>query len=165
MSSPDPHTPRISPSFSIEGPLFNQSALCEPILRALPEWFGIESAVVWYLHEINTLPTFLARQAGEVLGFLSLKQHYPPSAEIIVMGVLPGAHRRGIGQALLQQAQAWLVAQGVSYLQVKTLAPSHPDPGYARTRAFYLAQGFVPLEEFTELWDKSNPCLLLVKKL
>jgi len=61
-------------------------------------------------------------------------------------------------------AEAYLRDRGVEYLQVKTLGPSDPDPGYARTRAFYEARGFVPLEELHGLWE-DNPCLLLVKRL
>ena len=53
----------------------------------------------------------------------------------------------------------------VEYLQVKTLGPSHPDENYASTRAFYLAMGFRPLEEFKHIWDEHNPCLIMVKKL
>jgi hypothetical protein len=56
-----------------------------------------------------------------------------------------------------------LAADGVEFLQVKTLAPSKPDEGYARTRAFYLARGFRPLEEFRNLWDAENPALQMIK--
>ncbi len=35
-----------------------------------------------------------------------------------------------------------------------------------KTREFYKAVGFYPLEEFTEIWGgKENPCLLMVKAL
>lgn len=47
-------------------------------------------------------------------------------------------------------------------LQVKTLGARHPDEGYARTRAFYRAVGFLPLEETDDLWP-GNPCLIMVK--
>ena len=47
---------------------------------------------------------------------------------------------------------------------MKTLAPSYPDEGYARTRVFYETRGFVPPEEIHGLWG-DNPCLLLVKHL
>ena len=47
---------------------------------------------------------------------------------------------------------------------MKTLGPSYPDAGYAKTRSFYLARGFVPLEEIHGLWEQ-NPCLLLVKRI
>jgi hypothetical protein len=50
-------------------------------------------------------------------------------------------------------------------LQVKTLSASRPDPGYDKTRAFYLAFGFRPLEEFPTLWYPSNPALQLIKSI
>ena len=151
--------------FAIEGPLLGQSNLCEPILRLLSEWFGIEESILSYEKEIVSLPTFLAKSGGQVLGFLSVKQHYPESAEIYVMGVRPEARHGGIGRALMQEAEVYLKSQGVEYLQVKTLSPSNPDPAYAQTRAFYLAMGFRPLEEFEQIWDEHNPCLILVKRL
>jgi ribosomal protein S18 acetylase RimI-like enzyme len=136
-----------------------------PILRALPDWFAIEAAIVHYATEIDDLPTLLACAAERVIGFVSLKQHTPYSAEIYVMGVLPEAHRQGIGRALINQAQDGLKLRGVEYLQVKTLGPSHPDANYARTRRFYEAVGFRPLEEFKQLWDEHNPCLIMVKRM
>jgi GNAT superfamily N-acetyltransferase len=151
--------------FKIEGSLHNQSSACVPILRMLPDWFGIEAAILDYEREIERLPTFLAKVDGQVLGFLSLKQHNPFSAEIYVMAIRPDAHRGGIGRALVQAAEAHARKGGVEYLQVKTLGPSHPDEHYARTRAFYEAVGYRPLEEFTRIWDADNPCLILVKRL
>ena len=155
----------MSVDFDLSGPLYGQSAACEPVLRALPDWFGIEAALQQYAAEINLLPTFLASTPEGVVGFLSLKQHNPYAAEIYVMGVIQAAHRQGTGKSLVAHAEKWLLAQGVEYLQVKTLGPSHPDPGYARTRAFYLALGFRPLEEFRQIWDEHNPCLILIKRL
>ncbi len=152
-------------STTIEGPVFGAAAVCEPILRALPDWFGIEEALLNYLTEIDTLPTFLASDRGQVPGFITLKQHSPFSAEILVMGCHPQNHRQGIGRALLLQAETWLAGQGVEYLQVKTLGPSHPGAGYARTRAFYTTMGFVPLEELPQIWGAANPCLIMIKRL
>jgi ribosomal protein S18 acetylase RimI-like enzyme len=100
-----------------------------------------------------------------VLGFLSLKQHNPFSAEIYVMAVHPGAQRGGIGRALVVAAEVHIRRLGVEYLQVKTLGSSRPDEGYACTRAFYEAMGFRPLEEFKQIWDENNPCLVMVKRM
>lgn len=152
-------------NYTIEGPHLEKSSVCEPILRALPQWFGIEEAIVHYGNEIERLPTFLACQANTVVGFLSVKQHNPYAAEVYVMGIRVEAQRQGIGQALMQQAEEFLRGQAVEYLQVKTLAPSHPDLNYAKTRAFYLAVGFRPLEELSGLWGEQNPCLLMIKRL
>jgi ribosomal protein S18 acetylase RimI-like enzyme len=149
----------------IEGPCLKRANVCIPIVRALPDWFGIEAAILHYTTEIDDLPTLLACDAGRVIGFASLKQHTPYSAEIYVMGVLPEAHRKGIGRALINEAQEWLTHRGLEYLQVKTLGPSQPDANYAKTRSFYEAVGFRPLEEFKQLWDEHNPCLVMVKKL
>jgi GNAT superfamily N-acetyltransferase len=151
--------------FIIEGPHFGKASLCEPILRSLPDWFGIEEAIVHYVAEIEKLPTFLACTGGEVTGFLSVKQHNPHAAELYVMGIRAEAHRHGIGRGLVSAAQEWLSTQGVEYFQVKTLGPSHSDSNYSKTRAFYMAMGFRPLEEFTQIWNEQNPCWIMVKKL
>jgi ribosomal protein S18 acetylase RimI-like enzyme len=151
--------------YVIRGPLLGQSDVCAPLLRALPQWFGIEQATLQYIQDVEALPTLVAWVGEQVVGFVSYKQHNAYAAEIHVMGVLPEMQRRGVGCALLRRAQEALRQRGVEYLQVKTLGPSHPDEGYARTRAFYRAQGFRPLEEFRELWGKDNPCLLMVKTI
>jgi GNAT superfamily N-acetyltransferase len=137
-----------------------RSRLCETVLRDLPEWFGMEEATAAYIRDVAELPTFGVGDDG----FLSLKLHSPQAAEVYVMGVRRAQHRRGLGTALLETAEAYLAARGVEYLQVKTLGPSHPDSGYARTRAFYEARGFVSLEEIHGLWER-NPCQLMVKRL
>jgi ribosomal protein S18 acetylase RimI-like enzyme len=148
----------------VRGPLLCQSAVCAPILRALPGWFGIEAATEKYISDIDGLPTFIAAIGGQVVGFLTLKQHNEFSAEIYVMGVKVEMHHKGIGSALVQAAEATLRQQGTAYLQVKTLSAKHPDVNYARTRAFYFKLGFRPLEEL-EIWGSENPCLLMVKAL
>ena len=137
-----------------------RSRLCERVLRDLPEWFGIEEATAAYIREVAELPTFGA--GGH--GLLSLKLHTPRAAELYVMGVRRARHGQGLGTELLAAAEEYLRARGCEYLQVKTLGPSHPDAGYARTRAFYESRGFVALEELHGLWEH-NPCLLMVKRL
>ncbi len=148
-----------------EGPCYGKSMVCEAVLRSLPDWFGIEEAIKHYAQEIDRLPTFLVMDGDRSLGFLSIKIHNPYSAELYVMGVRQEAHRQGIGRALVGRAETFLREQGIEYLQVKTLGPSRPNEHYARTRAFYLAMGFRPIEEFFEIWNAENPCLLMVKKI
>ncbi len=149
----------------LEGPLLDQTAICMPILRLLPDWFGQESGLSAYEREIGHLPTFLAVMDEKPVGFLSVKQHFPCSLEIFVMGVNPLFHHCGIGRSLVQAAEAYARQQGIEYMQVKTLGPSRQDEGYAKTRGFYEAMGFRPLEEFKQIWDEANPCLIMVKRL
>ena len=137
-----------------------RSRIAEAVLRDLPEWFGIEEATAAYIAAAATLPTLAVEPD---LGFLCLKQHTPRAVELYVMGVRREQHRRGIGRALVAAAQEWCRAHGIRYLHVKTLGPSRPSRGYAATRAFYEALGFIPLEELDGYWDEENPALILVK--
>ncbi len=161
---------------TIQGPAIEpaQAAVCAPILRALPAWFGLEEATAQYIRDIEEMPTLLAvAPAGQdvpgaqdkVVGFLTLNYHTAYAAEIHVMGVLPAMHRRGVGRALVDRAEEALRGAGLEYLQVKTLSPRRESEDYARTRAFYLALGFRPLQEFPELWGAGNPCLQMIKWL
>jgi len=139
--------------------------ICLAILRALPDWFGSEVALLDYAHQCETLPVFAALEGKQPLGFVALKQHSKFTREICVMGALPEAHRRGVGRALLSACEETCRAEGTRFLTVKTLADTHPDEGYAKTRAFYQAMGFVPLEVFPLHWDEENPCLFMAKYL
>ena len=114
-----------------------------------------------YVRDSAKLPTV----GGGREGFLCLKLHGEAAAEVYVMGVRPESHRRGIGTALLEAAEAYLRDRRVEYLQVKTLGPSAPSEHYARTRRFYESRGFRPLEELTAIWGEENPCLIMVKRL
>ena len=137
-----------------------RSRICERVLRDLPDWFGIEEATSAYIRDVAALPTFAVGDDA----LLALKLHTTRAAEVYVMGVRRARHGQGLGTALIAAAEEHLRARSVEYLQVKTLGPSNPDGGYARTRAFYESRGFVPLEELHGLWE-DNPCLLLVKRL
>ena len=151
----------------VRGPLTGQGAPAEGILRALPDWFGIEAAIVDYTRAADELPTFVAEARGRIVGFVTLKPTSASAAELHVMGVLPAWHRRGIGRALVERAAAYARAEGCLFLHVKTLAPTprEPYPPYTTTRTFYEAAGFVPLEELPQLWGPENPCLVMIRAL
>jgi coenzyme F420-0:L-glutamate ligase / coenzyme F420-1:gamma-L-glutamate ligase len=139
-----------------------RSRLAEAVLRDLPEWFGLEEPIRAYVEEAAALPTFALLPD---LGFLCLKRHTANAAELYVMGVRRELHRQGLGRALVAAAEVWCRAQGVRFLQAKTLGPSRESRGYGATRAFYEALGFVPLEELHGLWSDGNPTLILVKNV
>lgn len=165
MTSPHP-----SLIVRITGPHVQQSSIVNDILRALPDWFGIEESIVNYVQEVQDLPVFLAYRGSQsdtsnVAGFISIKSHFDQAAEVHLIAVRVEHHRAGVGRLLLAAAEEWLRARGVEYLQVKTLSPSRESEHYARTRKFYEAMGFRPLEEFTTLWGERNPCLMMVKAL
>ncbi|TVQ39425.1 MAG: GNAT family N-acetyltransferase, partial [Wenzhouxiangella sp.] len=139
-------------------------ATSDRILRSLPDWFGIEDAIVEYVKQSAEYPTWFACTRGQPIGIITLRQHFSQAAEIHLMAVLSQYHRRGVGRTMVEFAEIYLLERGVSFLQVKTQGPSRPDPNYALTQKFYEAMGFVSLEEFPDLWP-GNPALQLVKRL
>ncbi|MGM0405099.1 MAG: GNAT family N-acetyltransferase [Thermoplasmatota archaeon] len=142
-----------------------KSKICKNILEKLPEYFGIEEAVKDYVQKVRDQFFVSAKVFDNPLGFIAIKEHNEFTSEVYVMGILEEFQGRGIGKRLIEEVETHLKSQGKKYLTVKTLSPSHPDEGYEKTRAFYRSVGFLPLEEFTTLWDENNPCLFMIKSL
>jgi len=142
-----------------------RSRFCKEIIEFLPSWFGLESANKEYIERSADTDFYVAYMFDKVVGFFSIISHFPQTSEIYVCGILPDFHRLGIGKKLLHAVEEDLREKKKKFLTVKTLSFSHPDKGYAKTREFYKACGFVPIEEFKELWSKEHPCLFLIKTL
>ena len=160
----------------IVGPELNARPQCEAVLRSLPMWFGIEEALQMYADDTLRLPTFAAADGNgggepagsdgpKIIGFVTLMKHFEHAWEVHCLALHAEFRNRGHGRALLGHAEAWLAAQGVSLLQVKTVAATSDSAAYALTRGFYARLGFQPLEVFPLLWSARNPALQLVKFL
>ncbi|MCA9833538.1 MAG: GNAT family N-acetyltransferase [Thermomicrobiales bacterium] len=141
------------------------STACDAINRSLPDWFGIEEGLAEARGYLHTHRGVVAEIDGSVVGYLTYDQPFPESAEISWMAVAGSHHRAGIGRALVNRLEEVLRADGCELLSVKTLADLHPSPEYAQTRAFYRALGFRRLMVLPDLWDPSNPCLIMAKAL
>lgn len=141
-----------------------KKAVAREILEALPEWFGIEEARESYIEESAKQFFLLAKQAGQTVGFLCLKETGDATMELAVMGVQKEYHRRGIGAALVRAARARAARMGYSFLQVKTVQMGR-YPEYDATNQFYLHVGFQEFEVFPTLWDEWNPCQIYVMSL
>ncbi len=148
----------------IRAAVLSDQAIVEHILRALPDWFGIEESLVQYVRDSAAMESWIAEVNQSPVGFITLNHHFPHATEIHCIAVLREHHRSGVGRALVQHAERLLRGRGVEFLQVKTLGPSRPCECYDRTRRFYEGMGFVALEEFKTLWP-GNPALQLVKRL
>ncbi len=142
-----------------------KSRICGEILRALPDWFGVEASVAEYTVKTRELPFFAAVLDGRAVGFAALRRHNPHTAELCVMGVLAQHHRRGLGRLLVARCEAYARESGAEFLTVKTLDASAESDEYERTRRFYFALGFRPLEVFPLYWNAENPCLFMAKHL
>ena len=135
------------------------------LLDTVPDWFGQPESNAEYINDARSMETWsVLGDDGTVIGLALTAQHFPQSLEIHLMVVESAYHGQGIGTALIKAIEADAKRNGAKLLEVKTLAASHPDAHYSRTRHFYEKMGFVPLEE-TDLWGEDTPCLIMVKPL
>ena len=149
----------------IIGPNLDRAADCEAVLRSLPMWFGIERALLMYVRDTAGMPTFAVSDGPTLVGFLTLREHFPEAWDIHCVAIRADARGQGHGSRLLSHAEEWLLKRGVRFLQVKTVAATSPSKEYAETREFYSRRGFTPIEVFPTLWDPHNPALQYIKAL
>lgn len=147
------------------GPVSGVASACETILRSLPSWFGVEKALLEYARDTATYPTFVAKDGHDIVAFLTVREHFRAAWEVHCIAVHSARRGRGVGRTLHGHVERWLSARGALFLQVKTLAETHPSAEYAETRRFYSRIGYAPLEVFPRLWGPELPVLQLVKML
>ena len=157
----DPRVPRLT----VAGPQSGWGALCAALTADLPDFFGLAESNVAYARAADELPCLVGSVDDRAAGLAILRPTSDAATELHFIGVLRACQGMGLGGALVRAAEAHLRACGVRWFHVKTLGPSRPDEGYARTRAFYRAMGFDPLEELTQVWGPENPCLVMAKRL
>lgn len=143
-----------------------KTAYTKFVLEKLPEWFGNKTARDQYAEETAGLPYWAVLDENDsCIGFLAVQVHYGHTGEIVVCGILPECQHQGIGTALFERAEKYLIQIGCRYVIVKTLSDIAEYEPYARTRKFYEGIGFEPLITLTEMWDENNPCLIMMKCL
>lgn len=143
-----------------------KTVITKQILTELPEWFVDNQAVERYAREAARNVFFAAKDVQDVpVGFVSLKILNLFTGEIEAIGVNKAYHRQKIGYCLLRRAEHYLSYSGFKFVIAKTLGGGADDPWYKITRSFFYHQGFYPLQEFSEIWGKNNPCLLIAKAL
>ena len=142
-----------------------KASICNDILRALPNWFGVESSIVAYVGQVKSMPFYAAFDENKAIGFVALRIHGAYTSEVCVMGILQEYHRQGIGRQLVEVCETFCRESKMEFLTVKTLDESRESNSYEKTRLFYLSLGFKPLEVFPLLWDENNPCLFMAKHI
>ncbi|HEY2051659.1 MAG TPA: GNAT family N-acetyltransferase [Caulobacteraceae bacterium] len=138
---------------------------CVSILAQLPEWFGIPESNAEYAEAAEREQAWVAEESGQALGLMVLMDRGFSAIDVHLLAVRPNLHRQGVGRALIERACAVARDLGKLYVTVKTRGPSLPYEPYDRTRAFYEAVGFEPLEELTAIWGPENPCLIMVMRV
>ena len=134
------------------------------ILENLHDWFEVDESREQYIRECSEWMFFAAKEKGDYVGFLCLKETGRQTVELAVMGVLKEYHRNGLGRAMFNEAQKAAAEEGYSFMQVKTVKMGVYED-YDITNRFYLSLGFAEFEVIEELWGKENPCQIYVMSL
>ncbi len=103
---------------------------------------------------------------NKMIGFITFKEQNPDVIEISWLAVMPKHRKQGVGSELVKNSLDKLNNK-YKICEVKTLAETHKDTGYARTRNFYKKLGFISLEIIHPYpgWDKDSPCQIFIKPL
>lgn len=134
------------------------------VLENLPDWFGLPESTEKYIQEGKTLPFWAAIKDNQEIGFITMKETSSETAEIHCMGVMKDFHGMGVGRLLFHEIFNNAKGNGYEFLQAKTVDEGHYTD-YDQTNKFYKKMGFRKLEVFPTLWDKWNPCLILIMSL
>lgn len=94
---------------------------------------------------------FVARERGQVAGFVALTGEREDAIVIEQMLVAPGHERRGVGRSLLAYAEGYAIAERARSLRIVVEEDNQP------ARNFYRRSGFVPVESETELFELVLP--------
>jgi len=102
----------------------------------------------------------------KMIGFITYRENSSDVIEISWLAVMPKYRNKGVGSQLVNDSLKQLTG-GYKICEVKTLAGTHEDKGYAKTRNFYKKLGFISLEIIDPYpgWDKDSPCQIFVKSL
>ena len=134
------------------------------ILEDLTDWFEMPDAREDYIEKSADQLFFAAKENSAPVGFLYLKETGKDTVELYVIGVLKKYHRHGIGRSLIEVAKTVALANGYSFMQVKTVQMGKYEE-YDRTNKFYINMGFKEFEVFPTLWDERNPCQVYIMSL
>ena len=118
-----------------------KQAISRKVLEALTDWFEVEESREEYISGCVDWTFFTAKEEGEDVGFLCLKETGKATVELAVMGVLKEHHRNGVGRQLVERAKETARSQGYEFMQVKTVKMGVYED-YDRTNLFYISCGF-----------------------
>ncbi|MCL2672038.1 MAG: GNAT family N-acetyltransferase [Clostridiales bacterium] len=125
----------------------------------------METSIEEYVQQVLALLFYAVFDGARAVGFAAVKVHNAFTAEVCVMGILAAYHRQGLGKTLIEHCEKYCKNNHHAFLTVKTLDESRTSKSYEKTRSFYLAMGFVPLEVFPLHWNEENPCLFMAKHI
>ncbi|PYY32259.1 GNAT family N-acetyltransferase [Curtobacterium sp. MCBD17_030] len=135
-------------------------AAVRTLLNRQAHMFGGESTIAAYAEDAGN-PAFdslIVTRDNRTRGVILTRRRFPETVEVHLLVVDDTVHRSGIGSFLLQEAADRARGAGAKMLTVRVLGEGRGHRGWVGVRAFYEANGFIPL-------DDTGPTVLLAKHL
>lgn len=125
------------------------------------------SALTDMARDMETYGMTAAVSDGQMVGFVITKRKHLMVAEILWIAVAESRQNRHIGTTLVETVTEELGMDGVRLIEAKTLSGLCDYGPYVKTRGFWQANGFLPVEEVDPFpgWDPGNPCVIYIRPL
>ncbi|MGW8431051.1 GNAT family N-acetyltransferase [Curtobacterium citreum] len=130
------------------------------LLNRQAHMFGGESTIASYVADAGSpeFDSLIVTRDNRTRGVILTRRRFPETVEVHLVVVDDTVHRTGIGSFLLREAADRARHAGAKMLTVRVLAEGRGHQGWVGVRAFYEANGFIPL-------DDTGPTVLLAKHL
>jgi len=130
------------------------------LLNRQAHMFGGESTIASYVADAADpqFDSLIVTRDSRTRGIILTRRRFPGTVEVHLLVVDDTVHRTGIGSFLLREAAARAREDGAKMLTVRVLGEGRGHHGWVGVRAFYEANGFIPL-------DDTGPTVLLAKHL
>ncbi len=139
---------------------------CVSIVRELPDYFT-DDVPDKVMTDLRAHQSWIATDAGRLVGFAIVDRRSPRSAEILWIAVRRAARGGGVGTALVNHLLNELTGEGLQLVEAKTLDHTADYEPYVATRAFWEHRGFVQIDTIDPLpgWPTGNPAAIYVVAL
>jgi len=125
------------------------------LARSLDKWFNAEG-LTKMSHDLRRHEGFVAVRGIRLVGFVTWEPLPSRRANLSWMGVAEAEQGRGIGKGLLEALVRAVRREGVTAVEVSTVADAVDYEPYERTRAFYRAMGFVDERVDPRFWGTGD---------
>lgn len=130
------------------------------LLNRQAHMFGGERTLASYVADAGSpeFDSLIVTRDNRTRGVILTRRRFPETVEVHLVVVDDTVHRTGIGSFLLREAADRARHADAKMLTVRVLAEGRGHQEWAGVRAFYEANGFIPL-------DDTGPTVLLAKQL
>jgi ribosomal-protein-alanine N-acetyltransferase len=103
--------------------------------------------------------TWVAEEAGEIVGFLIAKREPRKTLHIVTIDVVEAWRRRGVGSVLMDAAEQWAREQDLALIGLETAQDN------LAAQRFYAARGYRKVDKVENYYADGTAAWIMVKSL